>query len=356
MDSPQLLRNTRFPLLQQNFAFAQIDAGGDTTCALAVGGAAFCWGDNSYGQVGTNFLGLTSYSQPQAVMGGHSFTRISSGSTTTCGLSAVTGSIGLFCWGLAVTGNTSTFTPTLEVSSAALTDVSVGNGHVCTTAANALANEIDCSGMDNYGQLGVNPLSLGTTNGVPFSTPLSSQVFSSLGNFASRVSAGGGAFGYGGGHAYTCADQANGAVECVGNNEFGQLGQGYKSYGANYLILGAVGHGQPLLGVTTGMSHACAIDPNTSNAWCWGSDDFGEVGNGYFGNGTIYGTQQVLAATRTDWTAIGIVTFRSLAAGISHTCGIGTDNHIYCWGDNSSGQLGVSRSSWSAAAHPLLVF
>ena len=34
------------------------------------------------------------------------------------------------------------------------------------------------------------------------------------------------------------------------------------------------------------------------------------------------------------------MTFRALAAGSDHTCGIGTDNHFYCWGDNFKGQLG----------------
>jgi len=34
------------------------------------------------------------------------------------------------------------------------------------------------------------------------------------------------------------------------------------------------------------------------------------------------------------------VKFRQLSAGYLHTCGISTDNKIYCWGNNDSGQLG----------------
>src|SRR5262249_51896347 len=158
--------------------------------------------------------------------GSHAFSTISAGATSTCGLSTFvnprTGntSVGLFCWGLLVTGTTNTVTPTLIRSASGLTGVSVGNGHVCTTTAFGGANEIDCGGMDNYGQLGVDPTTLGTTVLGPFSTLLTQPpLFSSLGNNASRVSAGGVGFGFGGGHAYTCADQANDVVQCVGDND-----------------------------------------------------------------------------------------------------------------------------------------
>jgi alpha-tubulin suppressor-like RCC1 family protein len=43
------------------------------------------------------------------------------------------------------------------------------------------------------------------------------------------------------------------------------------------------------------------------------------------------------------------MTFRALAAGAEHTCGIGTDNHIYCWGDNKARQLGRDVFTQSGA-------
>ena len=38
---------------------------------------------------------------------------------------------------------------------------------------------------------------------------------------------------------------------------------------------------------------------------------------------------------------LGGLTFKSISAGFSHTCAIGTNGIAYCWGDNDRGQLGT---------------
>lgn len=40
----------------------------------------------------------------------------------------------------------------------------------------------------------------------------------------------------------------------------------------------------------------------------------------------------------------GGLRFTSISAGSDHTCGVGSDGSIHCWGDNEYGQLGVSTS------------
>jgi alpha-tubulin suppressor-like RCC1 family protein len=75
--------------------FTSISAGGFHTCAIAVGGAAFCWGDNMSGELGQGTVGGRS-SVPVAVVVGQTFTRISAGYLHTCGLT--TGGV-VFCWG-----------------------------------------------------------------------------------------------------------------------------------------------------------------------------------------------------------------------------------------------------------------
>lgn len=66
----------------------QVVTSADHTCALLTGGAAWCWGQNGSGQLGSSSGGLTE--KPQAVSGSFPFKRLSaggvpSGSSFTCG-------------------------------------------------------------------------------------------------------------------------------------------------------------------------------------------------------------------------------------------------------------------------------
>ncbi len=74
--------------------YVQISAGLAHTCALAAGGQAFCWGSNSRGQLGdgTN----SPRTSPTAVGSGLTFKMISAGDLSTCG---VTTSNVAYCWG-----------------------------------------------------------------------------------------------------------------------------------------------------------------------------------------------------------------------------------------------------------------
>jgi alpha-tubulin suppressor-like RCC1 family protein len=56
----------------------------------------------------------------------------------------------------------------------------------------------------------------------------------------------------------------------------------------------------------------------------------------------FYGPVQVgpVSINYVNQTFGATIAFRAIAAGAYHTCGIGQDNHIYCWGDNSLRQLG----------------
>ena len=52
---------------------------------------------------------------------------------------------------------------------------------------------------------------------------------------------------------------------------------------------------------------------------------------------------------RSPQAVVGGRAYRAVAAGYLHSCAIGTDNHIYCWGNNTYGQLGVgSAGGWIA--------
>jgi alpha-tubulin suppressor-like RCC1 family protein len=165
----------------------------------------------------------------------------------------------------------------------------------------------DCWGNNQFGQAGSDPAQFS-----PVPATLATMFGSSVGRVKTEDN-------------FTCVDQTNGTVQCIGYGGWGQLGNGQF---VSTHVPQSVGNGQALQGVDTGTNHACALDPN-GNAYCWGNGNWGNLGNsatGAFASPVAVG---------------GGHTYRAIAAGYLHTCAIGTDNHIYCWGSNTYGQLGT---------------
>jgi alpha-tubulin suppressor-like RCC1 family protein len=88
--------------------FASVSAGASHTCAVTTSGMAYCWGDNSNGQLGTGAVGgpqscthdpnpaVPCSTSPTAVVGGLRFASVSAGGDYTCGIT--TGGV-TYCWG-----------------------------------------------------------------------------------------------------------------------------------------------------------------------------------------------------------------------------------------------------------------
>ena len=85
------------PVQISGLSSADSITGGDGQACAIKSGAAYCWGENDYGQMGINSTSVIVDSTAQAVQGGLTFTAISArGDAHVCGLVA---SGNAYCWG-----------------------------------------------------------------------------------------------------------------------------------------------------------------------------------------------------------------------------------------------------------------
>ena len=89
------------------------------------------------------------------------------------------------------------------------------------------------------------------------------------------------------------------------------------------------------LQVAAGGQHNCAI-ANDQTAYCWGSDTTGQLGDNKL---TRHLAPQPVG---------GGFKFSQITAGASHSCGITVDGLAFCWGLNSSAQLGDGTTAQRA--------
>ena len=133
---------------------------------------------------------------------------------------------------------------------------------------------------------------------------------------------------------HTCALKTDGSAYCWGSNQYGQLGLSHTdticgSLNARYscaTIPQLVQAGLQFASISAGQRHTCAIT-RTREAYCWGSNETGQVSD--FGNG---GPSLTKVPSTLPWTQI--------TAGFSHTCAVRSDGLLVCWGSNDRGQLG----------------
>lgn len=78
-----------------------------------------------------------------------------------------------------------------------------------------------------------------------------------------------------------------------------------------------------------GGMHSCLVGTGR-RAWCWGSNAYGQIGNGRTG-----------AAPRTPSQVGSWRDWQMIDPGGAHTCGIRAGGALYCWGLNHRGQLGL---------------
>jgi alpha-tubulin suppressor-like RCC1 family protein len=128
------------------------------------------------------------------------------------------------------------------------------------------------------------------------------------------------------GNYFSCALTIKGSVKCWGENRSGQLGNG--TYINRSTPVDVVGLSSGIIALAAGGGYACAVTTK-GRVKCWGNNRYGELGDGTTRNSSTPVDVMVLST--------GIV---ALAAGGGHTCALTSLGGVWCWGLNTTGQLG----------------
>jgi alpha-tubulin suppressor-like RCC1 family protein len=151
-DSSTAVRRIKPSRVSRTRRWYQVDAGGNTSCALTAYQAAFCWGDGREGQLGNGQRYLSFWPRKVAT-GALTFTRVTVGWRHTC---AEAKSKLAYCWGsnlfggLGVPGGSQTFRAAVT-GGHEFVQVSAGGYHTCGETE---AGAAWCWGYNAYGQLG----------------------------------------------------------------------------------------------------------------------------------------------------------------------------------------------------------
>lgn len=79
---------------------------------------------------------------------------------------------------------------------------------------------------------------------------------------------------------HTCGVRDTGEIECWGRNEAGQLGRITAGGDGGFDREPISGGGETFTHVTAGITHTCAIEDATRQAYCWGANPYGQLGDG----------------------------------------------------------------------------
>jgi len=135
-------------------------------------------------------------------------------------------------------------------------------------------------------------------------------------------------------YGHTCGIKTDGTLWCWGTNDSGRTA--LNTLTGNTLVPTQVSGGGIWTSVSAGENHGCAVKSD-SKLYCWGSNISGKTGLN-----TSTGTTQIPTEVS------GGGSWKQVSVGIDHSCGIKTDDTLYCWGSNATARTGLNTTTGAA--------
>lgn len=149
----------------------------------------------------------------------------------------------------------------------------------------------------------------------------------------------------GGGSAHSCWVKTDTTLWCWGANNTGQLGLGDQNRRLKPTVVMT-----GVKKVALGNSHTCALK-TSGEVWCWGDDTYGQVGSSSV---SLYTTKPTLVYFSGS-ANVGVL---DITAGGNSSCAVIGSRYLHCWGQNNTGQLasapGDTNDKYSPTPTPKL--
>ncbi len=298
-----------------------VAAGNGHSVALKTDGSLWTWGLNSYGQLGNGADGSgTDQNSPIRVGSDTNWDTIAAGSWHTL---ALTTSGHLYAWGrsnygqlgIGIDGNVSRNTP--QYVGSGWHSVAAGSFHSLGVKN---TGSLWAWGYNWTGQLGNNNNGSSGNENTP--DPIGAATD------WDKVA---------GGTSHSLAVKTDNSLWAWGGNSDGQLGNSFDGPGADRDYPVHIGTATDWNMVAGGSSHSLAV--KGTGLWAWGSNYYGQLGNGADGGPDADQNTPLRIGTSTGWV--------SVSAGNSHSLAVKTNGTLWSWGSNAQGQLG-DGTAWSS--------
>ena len=301
--------------VSQGFKWTHISAGRSISCGVTSTKDAYCWGNNTFGQLGTGDTEPSS--SPRLVSGSHKWKSIEAGYFNVCGITIDNNA---FCWGQAGDSLGSGKNPSKQTTPKLVS----GNYKWSAIDLNIHPTPTVCGITQGGGAYcWGNGLTYQFLNGKSMNSSVPHQISNSQKFKALLV-----------GTTITCGLTSEDYYLCAGTSTInGQLGTGATPIHQVEPV--AIPDSHKWMKLSLGQKHSCAVT-NKQEGICWGegTGQLGEADEADFGK---IKPSPVKVTDNVKW--------EDISAGSGHSCGISIEGIAYCWGRNSYGQLGVGDNS-----------